>query len=110
MVWTPEQGKKDLEYFTEEGYKKGGIMKDSKFQREFIIIYSEMGGELLGRVSRLVEEGKMNYYLHVFKLIDNKEAGVNKEWWSVIDFMRVPEESKLGKDLIKLENEGAFEK
>lgn len=102
-IWTPEQGKKDLEYFTEKGYKNGGIMDDSKFQRRFMISYPEIARGMVGLISRLAEGGKVNYYLHVFKLIDNKELGVHKKWRSVIDFMKVPEKSKLGKDLIELE-------
>ena len=64
--------------------------------------------EMIGFVSRNAEKGKINYYLHVLKLIDDKQMGILKEWHSVIDFMRIPKQSKLGKDLIKLENKGAF--
>lgn len=104
------EDRKELEYFTGEGYKKGGIMNDSKFQRKFIIIYPEVEEGMIGFVSRFIEKKEINYSLHLYKLIDNESIRVNKEWWGTRDFMKIPKESKLGKDLIELEKKGAFKK
>jgi len=107
-VWTPEQGRKELEYFTNSDYGNGGIIRDSKFERRFMTLYPKRG--MVGFVSRLFERGGANYYLHILKLIDDKPTGVEKEWWTIRDFMPIPKESKLGRALIGLEEQGAFDK
>lgn len=107
MVWTPEQGKEEKEYFTNEGYETGGIFGGFPIQgKKFVIPYKKEGKDFLGFVCRYVGGGKrVSYELHLYKLIkEDSDSQIKKRWIPITGF-EISKESKLGKDLLELEEE-----
>ncbi len=88
--------RKEIDYVN--GGYVGGV--DESFAKRYVVFYPD---EVMGVVSRLIEKGEMTYFLNLHKSIEG-------EWRRVENFRGIPKESKLGKELRKLEEEGVFKK
>ena len=88
--------RKEIDYVN--GKYNGGVTAESP--KRYMVFYPD---EIMGNVSRFIEEGEMSYFLNLHKSIEG-------QWRRVVELERIPKESKLGKELIELEEKGAFEK
>ncbi|MBU2052761.1 MAG: hypothetical protein V1788_02235 [Nanoarchaeota archaeon] len=88
---------KETDYFN--GEYEGGALREFG-GGTYVVLYPN---RIMGVVSRLIEGGAMNYSVHLYQSIEGL-------WRRVENFRPIPKDSKLGRELVELEEKGAFKK